>query len=80
MDEGIKIQQEINVPDVPAVTFHISPRHKGRDDGETEKSRGPPEGNSSINNKDGYWRRSQNPTKGNSSSIRKRKNFQKARR
>ena len=56
MDEGNQIQQEREVPEVPL------PGHSARDDGKTKKSWGPPECNSSKNNKDGYRRRSQSPT------------------
>ena len=78
MDESSQIQQESDVSEVPVVTPHTSPGHSGRDDGKTEKSWGPPEGNSSKNNKNGYRGRSQSPTKGNFSPSKKRKHSKKS--
>ena len=73
MDESSQIQQESDVSEVPVITTHTSPGHSGIDDGKTEKSRGPPEGNSSKNSKDGYRGRSQSQTKDNFSPSKKRK-------
>ena len=77
MDEGRQIQQESDVAEVPVVTPHTSPSHSGRDDEKTEKSRGPPEGNSSNNNKNGYRDRSQSLNKAKFSSSKKRKHSKK---
>ena len=76
--EGSRIQRENDVSEVPVVTPHASPGHSGRDDGKTEKSRGPFEGNSSKNNKDGYRERSQSPTKNNVSPSKERKHSKKS--
>ena len=77
MDEGRQIQQESDVAEVPVVTPHTSPSHSGRDDEKTEKSRGPPEGNSSNNNKNGYRDRSQSLNKAKFSSSKKGKHSKK---
>ena len=53
MDEGSEIQLQSDVPEVSVVTPHKSSSNSGRDDMKTEKSRGPPEDNSSKNNKNG---------------------------
>ena len=45
---------------------------------ETKNSRGPPEGNSSQNYKDGYSRRRQSPTKDNFRTTKKRKHTKKS--
>ena len=54
MDEGSQFQQERDVPEVSVVTPHIFPGHSGRDNVKSKKSRGPPEGISYKNNKNGY--------------------------
>ena len=78
MDEGSQIQQESDALKVPVVRPLTSPGHNGRDDGKTEKSWGPTEGNSSKNTKDGYKGKSQSPTKDNFSPIGKRKYSKKS--
>ena len=78
MDEVSQIRQESHVPKVLVKEPHTSRGHSGRDDGKTEKSQDPLEGNSSENSKDSYSARSQSPTKDNSSPIRKRKHSKKS--
>lgn len=60
------------------VTPHTSAGHSGRDDVKTKNSRGPPEGNSSQNYKDGYRGRSQSPTEDNFRTTKKRKHTKKS--
>ena len=78
MDEGSQIQLESDEPEVLVVTVHTPLGHSGGDDAKTEKTRDPAEGNSSMNNKDGYRGRSQSLTKNNFSPIRKRKHSEKS--
>ena len=54
MDEGSQFQQERDVPEVSVVTPHMFPGDSGRDNVKSKKSRGPPEGISYKNNKNGY--------------------------